>query len=171
MLKPADDGLVVPAYWTVEDAPQRCHFCSQKTKSKRCSGGGIQREDRMFDESNDAHPGIPSTPQLESGARFAAHRYVAPQFFPTLYQESGLLGIYEDAQRCFAQLSLAEELLLSRYRVCVTFRRAPYHHVKFRGHTIAYLQHTEELINEMPLWPGQLSIVIVKAQARFTVIR
>ena len=66
-------------------------------------------------------------------------------------------------QALFPSVSLVEELLLTRYRTFFIVRRMPYSHLKFRGHAVAYLQHTEELVGQLPWDPSQLPILIVRA--------
>jgi hypothetical protein len=40
----------------------------------------------------------------------------------------------------FRQASLTEELLVTRFRTFMIMRRMPHRHLRYRGHTIAFVQ-------------------------------
>ena len=118
MLREAGRGEPLPERLaTHADCLRDCYFCKQEGRETKASPSvhGIYRE------KNHNNPGMPSEHELRTGTRFRAHRDQAAELFPQDYAQSGLKGIFVEAQKLFAEATLAEDF---RFRAtCGTRRR------------------------------------------------
>ena len=135
---------------TSGEALEWCRFCSRGKK---------KHVDNLYTEANLNFPGPPrhkadvdaywsEYPHLLANAKLATTE-LRVEFFTV-------------TRELFAEATLVEELLVTRFRTFMIFRRAPHQHVKFRGHTITHLQHVETLFS---FAPSRLPIAIFRHPA------
>lgn len=150
-------GARITVLRTPEQSFEQCHFCRQSPAARR----GESRRVSAYGVENNNHPGcpLPPAPLDETHRRMLA--MAAREGFGNTWAD--VKRVYERAAVLFPQATLMEELLVSRFRAFFIVRRMPHHHVKFRGHAIAFMQNVDEVKPQLPRNPRDGQILVFRA--------